>query len=230
MSRARILIVEDDEAIQVLDRILFEREQFDVTILDSGEEALETARRIKPHLVVLDRHLPGIDGIEVCKRMRADPELSTIGIVMVTVRDQVADTVLALEVGADDYIAKPFAPDELVARVRAVLRRQEREPAASSERITRGGVTIDIGSRMVYANDTPIDLTSTQFDLLVALAKSPGRVFTRNQLIDKIRGGEAVVTDRTVDQHIRAVRERLGEARDAVETVRGVGYRFRVDE
>jgi DNA-binding response OmpR family regulator len=230
MSRARILIVEDDEAIQVLDRILFEREQFDVTILDSGEDALETARRIKPHLVVLDRHLPGIDGIEVCKRMRADPELSTIGIVMVTVRDQVADTVLALEVGADDYIAKPFAPDELVARVRAVLRRQEREPAASSERITRGGVTIDIGSRMVYANDTPIDLTSTQFDLLVALAKSPGRVFTRNQLIDKIRGGEAVVTDRTVDQHIRAVRERLGEARDAVETVRGVGYRFRVDE
>jgi len=177
-------------------------------------------------LILLDLMLPGVDGLEVCKLLKADPATSGIRIVMLTARGGEADVVTGLELGADDYIPKPFSPRILMARVKAVLRRAQ-GPAAAASVLSIGKLRIDLDRHEVKAGGKRCDLTASEFKLLHYMAQQPGRVFTRDQLIDAARGADVVVGDRTVDVHIASLRRKLSAYGDFIETVRGIGYRFR---
>jgi DNA-binding response OmpR family regulator len=184
-----------------------------------------------PDIVLLDLMLPKLDGIEVCRSLKNDPLTRSIPIIMVTAKGEESDIVLGLGVGADDYVTKPFSPRELLARVKAVLRRGPyKDERGSGERIVRGGVTVDSSRHEVLVDGAPIEFTATEFRLLHTLASHPGRVFTRDHLISRVIGEDAVVMDRNIDVHIRSVRKKLAEHRELVETIRGVGYRFRYDD
>ncbi len=231
MKREKIVVVEDERDILEVIGYNLGREGYRVVTATDGLEALRLIRAEAPDLVLLDLMLPGLDGIEVCRRLKTDPVTKAIPIIMVTAKGEEADIVLGLGVGADDYITKPFSPKELVARVRAVLRRGPlKEEVGAGERIVRGGVVIDATRFEVRVDDTPVTFTATEFRLLHFLASHPGRVFTRDQLLNRVIGEDAVVIDRNIDVHVRAVRKKLGPYRDLVETVRAVGYRFRETE
>lgn len=227
MARERVLVVDDEEDILQLVDYNLSKEGYKVTSVTSGEEAISRARADVPDLVVLDLMLPGVDGLEVCRRMRADPATSRIPIVMLTAKGEEADIVTGLELGADDYIAKPFSPRVLIARVKAVLRRNRAEPLTETDIIKAHDILIDPGRHQVSIDGAPIDLTLTEFRILHILARRPGWVFTRYQIVEASRGEDSEVTDRSVDVHIVSLRRKLGSAGDAIETVRGVGYRFR---
>ena len=229
MGKEQILVVDDEEDILELVRFHLEREGHPVICAETGEKALQLARSNTPALVVLDLMLPGIDGLEVARLMKADKALRDIPIVMLTAKGEEADVVTGLELGADDYVTKPFSPRVLLARVKAVLRRggkKEPEPDETSV-IRRHNLVIHPGRREVLVDEKPVSLTYTEFGVLAYLARRPGWVFTRSQIVDAVRGDDYPVTDRSVDVQIVGLRRKLGAAGSCVETVRGVGYRFK---
>jgi DNA-binding response OmpR family regulator len=222
----RILVVEDDSRIAGLVRDYLERAGFGVLRAADGRVAVAVARTERPDLVILDLGLPGLDGMDVTRAIR---RASEVPIVMLTARTDESDRVAGLELGADDYVAKPFSPRELVARVRAVLRRAE-AAADRVEVLRAGALTVDLVRRRVAVDGRSVDeITSTEFDLLVVLARQPGRVFTRGQLLDAVHGVSLESYERTIDGHVKNLRRKLGDAGRAarfIQTVHGVGYRL----
>ncbi len=227
MPKENILIIEDVEEIQELIRYNLSREGYRVTISGTGEDGLASVRMRTPDLILLDLMLPGIDGLEVCRTLKSDPVTREIPIMMVTAKGEEADIVTGLELGADDYLTKPFSPRVLIARIKAVLRRQTIEVVDESAVIRRGDLVIHPGRHEVLVKDEPIALTYTEFKILHLLARRPGWVFTRYQIVDTVRGEDHPVSDRSVDVQIVGLRKKLKEGGRYIETVRGVGYRFK---
>ncbi len=227
MSRESILVVEDEEDIAELIRYNLEAQKFAVTVAASGEKGVEAARRNRPDLVLLDLMLPGMDGLEVCRALKANVATSDVPIVMVTARGEESDIVTGLELGAEDYVTKPFGIKVLLARVRAVLRRRTLKLPAADEPLRVHEIEIHPGRHEVRAGGAEIVLTNTEFRILHFLARRPGWVFTRYQIVDGIRGENYPVTERAVDVQIVALRRKLGGFGGHIETVRGVGYRFK---
>ncbi len=227
MAHEHILVVEDEEEILELLRYNLEKQGFRVACAPSGEDALRWARCTVPDLVLLDLMLPGVDGMEVCRSLKRDPATQHVPIVMLTAKGGEADVVAGLEIGADDYVTKPFSPRVLIARICAVLRRKSAEPPPDDAAIRAGDLAIHQGRHEVTVAGQPVELTATEFRVLRILARRPGWVFTRDQIASQIHGGENVVTDRSVDVQIVGLRKKLGPAGGCIETVRGVGYRFR---
>ena len=227
MAKQKILAVDDEEDILELLRVNLTREGFAVVCAASGEEGLKTAHSQSPDLILLDLMLPGMDGLEVAKRLKKEDATKDIPIIMVTAKGEEADIVTGLEVGAEDYITKPFSRKVLIARVRAVLRRKAAGPTDDQEVVTVHDLTIHPGRREVLVKGKPVVLTFTEFGILSFLARRPGWVFTRSQIVDAVKGDEYFVTDRAVDVQIVGLRKKLGIAAKVIETVRGVGYRFK---
>jgi len=227
MSGEKVLVVDDEENIRELVRYNLAREGYQVTAVGSGEEALQQASSKAPDLIILDLMLPGIDGLDVCRQLKSDLKTAHIPIVMLTVKGEESDIVIGLELGADDYITKPFSPKILLARLKAVLRRRKSEPIGETDVLTFGDLMIHPGRYEVLVQGKPVKLTSTEFRILHLMARRPGWVFTRYQIVDAARGEDAAVTDRSVDFHITSVRRKLGPCSDYIETVWGVGYRFK---
>ncbi|HEX9693148.1 MAG TPA: response regulator [Gemmatimonadales bacterium] len=229
MPLIKILIVEDEaDILDVLDYGL-SREGYKVLSTRDGDEGIRLAREQAPHLILLDVMLPGRDGVEVCRVLKSDPVTRDIPIIMVTAKGEESDVVLGLGVGADDYVTKPFGQKELVARVRTVLRRARRRVDGGDERVVFEHVVIDAVRHEVLLDGTRIEFTPTELRLLHLLASQPGRAFTRGQLLTRVIGDAAYVIDRNIDVHVRSVRKKLAKYRDAIETVRGVGYRFNAE-
>jgi two-component system, OmpR family, alkaline phosphatase synthesis response regulator PhoP len=226
-----ILVVDDEPKIADLARDYLEHAGFAVLVSGDGRAALDLARRRRPDLVVLDLGLPGIDGLEVTRELRRDGDMP---IVMLTARDDELDKLLGLELGADDYVTKPFSPRELVARVKAVLRRSERDGsvAVEGDRIVAGDIVLDVPRMRVDVAGRSVDLTPTEFSLLATLARRPGRIFTRSQLLDAVRGVAFESYERSIDAHVKNLRRKIEpvprEPRYVL-TVHGVGYRFADD-
>ena len=227
MAKEHILVVDDEEDILELLTYNLTREGYHVTGALTGEDALKKIRSAAFDLIVLDLMLPGIDGLEVTKRLKNDPKIRDIPILMLTAKGEEADIVTGLELGADDYITKPFSPRILLARIRAALRRKSEKPVDESAVIRIRELEIDLGRRSVVVRGKPIELTYTEFQVLLILAKRPGWVFTRSQIVDAVRGSDYPVTDRSVDVQIVGLRKKLEPFGKYIETVRGVGYRFR---
>jgi two-component system phosphate regulon response regulator PhoB len=227
MSKERVLVVEDEEDILELVRYNLGKEGYRVETVANGEDAMRSARLNPPDLVVLDLMLPGIDGLEVCRVLKNNPPTSHVPIVMLTAKGEEADIVAGLELGADDYITKPFSPRVLIARVRAVLRRRAAASQDDAAVIHAHDLVIHPGRREALLKDKPLDLTFTEFQILHLLARRPGWVLTRDQIVDAVRGDDYPVTTRSVDVHIVSLRKKLGRAGSYIQTVRGVGYRFR---
>jgi two-component system phosphate regulon response regulator PhoB len=226
MDKPTILVVDDEEDIVELVELNIAREGYRVLTCGTGEQALKLAGSKLPSLVILDLMLPGIDGLEVCKKLKSDPKTQNIPIVMLTAKGEESDIVTGLELGADDYITKPFSGKVLVARVRRILRRMV--TAADDKAVLKvQDLTIDPSRREVLIEGKPVQLTFTEFNILHILAKRPGLVFTRYQIVDAIRGSDYLVTDRAVDVQIVSLRKKLGRYGEYIETVRGVGYRFK---
>jgi len=226
MAQEKILIVEDEDDVVELVRYNLEKGGYLTDVAMTGREALAKVKSGVPDLVLLDLMLPEIDGLEVCKLIKSDAETAAIPVVMLTAKGAESDIVVGLEMGADDYITKPFSPRVLLARVKAVLRRQE-QPAESGKTVLRiHDIEIDAGKHRVLVRGKQIKLTGTEFNLLRFLAARPGWVFTRYQIVDAIHGSDYPVTDRSIDVQVVGLRKKLGNAGKYIETVRGVGYRF----
>ncbi len=226
MAKPTLLIVDDEEDIRELVRLQLERERYTTLTCETGERALELARQKQPGGIILDLMLPGIDGLEVCRKLKQDPKTQAIPIVMLTAKGEESDIITGLELGADDYVTKPFSGRILVARLRAVLRR--RDLAAQEEEIlSQGGIEMDMARREVRVNGEPVKMTFTEFNILHTLARRPGVVFTRYKIVDALHGNDYLVTDRAVDVQIVSLRKKLGSCGSMIETVRGVGYRFK---
>ena len=226
MAKTKVLVVEDESDILELVQYNLRKDGYEVEGAMSGEEALTLAGSYLPGLIVLDLMLPELDGLEVCKRLKRDPRTEHIPIVMLTAKGEEADIVAGLELGADDYITKPFSPRVLLARVRAVLWRREGGEAGANEAISIKDLYIHPGRREVLLNGKPLHLTYTEFGVLHFLARRPRWVFTRYQIVDAIRGEHYAVTERAVDVQIAGLRKKLGTAGAYIKTVRGVGYKF----
>ncbi len=220
-----IAVVDDEEDIVDLITYNLEKENFKVEPFYDGESILEYTKTNKPDLIVLDLMLPGIDGLEVCKFLKQDEATKTIPIIMLTAKGTETDKVVGLELGADDYLVKPFSPRELVARIKTVLRRIEGKVAATKI-IRMQGLTVDLSKYQVKINAKPIDLTTVEYKLLVMLIQRPGWVFTRQQLLDAIWDYDKVVVDRTIDVHILNLRKKLGKYGKMIKSARGIGYKF----
>jgi two-component system, OmpR family, alkaline phosphatase synthesis response regulator PhoP len=227
MPEHQILVIEDEESILELVRYNLAREGFSVSTSNSGEEGLLKARDRKPDLIVLDLMLPGIDGLDVCKTLKRDSFMQRVPVLMISARGEEADIIKGLELGADDYVTKPFSPKVLIARVNAVLRRKRSELPTKDQILKIANVEINPGKFEVKVDNLSIVLTATEFNVLHFLARHPGWVFTRYQIVDSTKGEDYSVTDRAVDVQIVGLRKKLGEAGKLIETVRGVGYRFK---
>ena len=230
MSETKIVIVEDEPDILEILTYNLERENFKVQSSLDGLVGLKLIQRELPALIILDLMLPSIDGLEICQHLKKDPRTSGIPIVMLTAKGEESDIILGLGIGADDYITKPFSPRELIARVKAILRRGSLGGKKSNkELISIGDLKVNTLKHQVMLDNQEIKMTATEFRLLAKLAANPGQVFSREQLLDDILGNDAVVVvDRNVDVHIRSIRKKIGEKK--IETVRSVGYRFREAE
>ena len=230
MPNQHILVVDDERDILELVKYNLDKEGYHVTVVESGEDALAATRTKLPDVVVLDLMLPGVDGLEVCRRLKSDPRTQSIPIVMLTAKGSEADIVAGLELGAADYVTKPFSPRVLTARIKAVLRRGTGADAEEAT-IRIKALTMRPGRHQVLVEGAPVELTATEFRILAYLARRPGWVFTRQQIVDAAQGDDAFVsdrfvTDRSVDVHIVSLRRKLGSAGASIETVRGVGYRL----
>jgi len=231
MARETILVVEDDENIQQLVGYNLAKAGFHVVYADNGEQALSVIKREKPELIVLDLMLPGLNGFEVCKLVRKDPKTKNLPIVMLTAKSEENDMAAGLDLGADDYITKPFSPKILISRIKAALRRKEglSEEGSGTKKngpLTIHNISIDPNRYEVLVGEEAITLTVTEFSILELLARRPGWVFNRQQIIDGVRGYDYVITPRAVDVQVFGLRKKLGEAGKYIETVRGIGYRM----
>lgn len=227
MNRKSLFVVEDEEDILELLRFHLTHEGFEVATATNGEAAVQAIPRKMPDLVLLDLMLPGLDGFEVCRSLKSNPLTATIPIVLVTAKGEEADIVAGLELGADDYITKPFSMKVLIARVRTVLRRRREPPADKNAAIRIHDIEINPGRHEVLIKGKPVDMTFSELRILHFLASRPGWVMTREQIVDAVRGEDYAVTDRAVDVQIVGIRRKLGSRADYIETVRGVGYRFK---
>ena len=226
MARERILVIEDEPDIAEVLQYNLEKEGFDVETARRGDTGFDAVRRDSPDLVLLDLLLPGIDGLELTRMLKRDPLTSRLPIVMLTARGEEVDRIVGLELGADDYISKPFSPREVVLRVKAVLRRFQQEESAA-ELIELGGIELDISAHQLRVRGAEVPLTATEFRLLRLLLERSGRVQTRAQLLSDVWGYAEDIDSRTVDTHIRRLRRKLGHEAERIETVIGVGYRLR---
>jgi phosphate regulon transcriptional regulator PhoB len=226
---ATVLVVDDEKDLVDLVKYHLEKEGLKCLEARDGETALQVAKERIPDLVVLDLMLPGLDGLEVCRKLRKDPKTSSIAIIMLTAKAEEVDRIVGLEMGADDYMVKPFSPRELVARVKAVLRRGQGQDTPPVKRV--GTLEIDEGKHQVAVAGTAVELTVKEFDLLCALMRANGRVLNRDQILETVWGySNAVdIESRTVDVHIRRLREKLGKEYKRIVTVKGVGYRFEAE-
>jgi len=220
-----VLIVEDEPDIGELVRLNLTQAGFDVATCENGSDALTELRRSPPDLVILDLMLPDRSGTDICREIRSDSQLREIAVIMLTAKAEEVDRVVGFELGADDYVTKPFSPRELVLRAKAVLRRGQ---SASHEQqpLRQGPLTLDVERHRCEVNGAEVSLTAKEFSLLQALMTRPGRVLTREQLVDRVWGSDVAVTLRTIDTHLKRLREKLGPAGDLIDTIRGVGYRF----
>ena len=226
MGKGQILIVEDDRSLaEVLDYNL-RQDGYQTLVANDGQDGLRQAKLRSPDLVVLDLMLPMVDGLEICRRLRADPVTRNILVLMLTAKSEETDEVVGFSVGTDDYVSKPFSVQVLLERIRALLRRRDGSSDDGSVLVSQG-VMVDRERHRVTVEDKPLDLTPSEFGLLEALVRQPGRVFSRSELIDAALGGDSLVLERTIDVHIRSLRKKLGPHAVLVETVRGIGYRFR---
>jgi two-component system phosphate regulon response regulator PhoB len=230
MSKKRLMIVEDEHDMADLVATRLKREGYLVEVAHDGQEGLEKIRAKPPDLAIIDIMLPRLSGTELVTEMRQDPRTAAVPIIVMTAKGEDSDVVVGLQLGADDYVTKPFAMSVLVARVGAVLRRAAGPSEPRKGPLKVGVVTIDPDRHVVEVDGETVSLTLTEFRLLVALVAARGRVLTRNQLIDQAMGINAIVTDRTIDVHLTALRRKLGEARTYIQTVRGVGYRVAVED
>jgi two-component system phosphate regulon response regulator PhoB len=226
MGREKILVIEDEPDIAEVLQYNLEKEGFDVETARRGDTGFDAVRRDNPDLILLDLMLPGIDGLELTRMLKRDPLTSRLPIVMLTARGEEVDRIVGLELGADDYISKPFSPREVVLRVKAVLRRFQQEESAV-ERIEVGGIELDLSGHQLRVRGKEVPLTATEFRLLRLLLERSGRVQTRGQLLSDVWGYAEDIDSRTVDTHIRRLRRKLGPEAERIETVIGVGYRLR---
>jgi two-component system, OmpR family, alkaline phosphatase synthesis response regulator PhoP len=227
MPKEKILVVDDEEDILELIRYNLVKEGYRLACVTSGEEALREAKEGSPDLILLDLMLPGLDGLDVCRRLKSDPVTSVIPIIMLTAKGEEADIVTGLELGAEDYVTKPFSPRVLLARLKACLRRKRQEEADETEVLRVGDFTINPSRHEVLVKDRPAVLTATEFRILYFLARRSGWVFSRDQIIKAVKGDDYPVTERSVDVQIAGLRKKLGSSGNSVETVRGVGYRLK---
>jgi len=226
MGRKRILAVDDEVDILDILRYNLKRENYDVITVESGEECLKQAEKFLPDLILLDLMLPGIDGLTACKMLKADKKLRHIPVVMLTAKGDESDIVAGLELGADDYITKPFSSKVVSARVKAALRRTDGQETSEQGVIRQKGVMLNTVTREVSLNGVELKLTYSEFEVLRLLTSHPGWVYTRNQIVNEIKGDDYPVTERSIDVQIVGLRKKLGEAGVLIETIRGVGYRF----
>ena len=225
MAKRKILIVEDDpDIVEMVEYNLREEGYATVSALN-GEDGVNSARSEQPDLIILDIMLPIMDGFEVCRTLKSDDKTSHIPIIILSAKSQETDKVVGLELGADDYVTKPFSPRELIARIRAIMRRGAEQQASSI--VEKGDIIIDSAKYKVSVRGEKVTLTTTEFKLLEYMARRPGVVLSRYQILDAVSGDDAVVCDRTVDAHVKSLRRKLGAAKDYIETVRGAGYRFK---
>ena len=226
MANEHILVVEDEEDIQELLRFNLEKEGFQVSTVGTGEDGISQVREKTPDLVVLDLMLPGLNGLDVCRLLKGSAESKSVPVVMVTAKGEEADVVAGLELGADDYLVKPFSPKVLIARIRAVLRRG-RDVEDDDAIIAHGDLRIDPARVRVTWKGEVVELTATEFSVLLFLARKPGWVFTRKQIVDSVKGEYYAVTERAVDVQMVGLRKKLGGGAELIETVRGIGYKFK---
>jgi len=224
MGKGKIEIIEDDRDIVEMIEYNLKEEGYQTLHAFDGEKGIELAKKEKPDLIILDLMLPAIDGFEVCRVLKQQQSAAQIPIIILSAKSRETDKVVGLELGADDYMTKPFSPRELIARIKAVLRRHKEQPAAE---IKRGQIVIDSVKHKAMVNGREVELTATEFRLLECLARRAGVALSRSQLLDAVGTDESMVYDRTVDAHVKSLRRKLGRAKDYIETVRGVGYRFR---
>ena len=226
MNREKIVVIEDEPDIVEVISYSLKREGYNVLAVDRGDESINLIRNQSPSLIILDLMLPGMDGLSVCRQLKSDPIVKDIPVIMISAKGEESDIVIGLEMGADDYLTKPFSPRELLARVKAVLRRGQVKESQSKERIVLQNLTIDVARHEVRVDDEMVSLTATEFKILHQLAAHPGRAFTREQLLNRVLGMGVVVVDRNIDVHIRSVRKKLGDAAQLIQTIRSVGYRI----
>jgi two-component system phosphate regulon response regulator PhoB len=227
-TMSKILIVEDDPDIRELLRFNLEKAGYNLFLAEDGEKALTLARKHSPDIILLDLMLPGMDGLEVCRTMKRDPELQGIPVMMVTAKGEEMDRVVGLELGADDYVVKPFSLREVVLRIRKVLDRREKQAAPAI--LKADPLILDLDAHTARLDDQFLELTATEFRLLTYLLRHRGRVQTREMLLDRVWGYSFEGYARTIDTHIRRLRKKMGAAQNLIETVRGVGYRFQAQE
>ncbi len=226
-AKPKILVVEDEKDLRDIIIYNLNRDGFKSVGAGTGEKAIKKILKLKPDLIILDLMLPGMNGLDVCRQVKQDPSTQDIPIIIVSAKGDEADIVTGLELGADDYIPKPFSPRILLARVSAILRRLKQSDSKKQSKIIIEGLTIDIKKFQLRSDGQPIDLTKNEFGILYLLASHPGWVFTRDQIMDAIHGDKYVVTERAIDVQITGLRKKLGGYAALIETVRGVGYRLK---
>lgn len=225
MAKRKILIIEDDRDIVEMLEYNLQEEGYETVSALNGEQGIMLASKERPDLIILDIMLPVMDGFEVCRTLKNDDNVAHIPIIILSAKSQETDKVVGLELGADDYVTKPFSPRELIARTRAILRRGREEHI--DNKIQRGQITIDRTRHKVTVGKKEISLTLTEFKLLEFMARRPGVVFSRARILDAVAGQDTIACDRTVDAHVKSLRQKLGSAKDYIETIRGAGYRFK---
>jgi two-component system phosphate regulon response regulator PhoB len=228
MAKPTVLVIEDERSLLEILQFNLSKEGFEVLTASDGSEGLRRAQGAIPDVVVLDLMLPGMDGLQVCRQLRADPKTQNIRILMLTAKSEEVDEIVGFNMGADDYVTKPFKLKPLVHRIKALLRRPMGEQAA--ETLSLDGIEIDRTHHTVKVHGQELSLTPTEFRILWMLMRRPGRPYSRNELLDSARGEDANALERTIDVHVRSLRQKLGDKAHSVETVRGIGYRFKVGE
>ena len=227
MSKEKILVVDDEEDILELVRYNLFKNGYQVTCVSSGELAMQKLKEETPQIILLDIMLPGMDGLDVCRSLRSNPATVNIPIIMITAKGEDADIVTGLELGADDYLTKPFSPRVLLARIRAILRRNKQDELDESSVLKTHDIVVNPARHEVLVKGEQLMLTATEFGILHFLARRPGWVFSREQIISAVKGDDYPVTERSVDVQVVGLRKKLGDSGDLIETVRGVGYRFK---
>lgn len=229
MPRTKVLVVEDDRALSEVLLYNLDKAGYEVFKAFDGRDGLSQAQLRLPDIILLDVMLPVIDGVEVCRRLRANPETSKLNVILLTAKSEESDQLIGFSVGADDYVTKPFSVRVLLERMKSLLRRKSQALLDDNDIVTRRGICLDRRKYRATVDEQPVELTKSEFRLLDTLMRQPGRAFERCELIDSALGEDTLVLERTIDVHIRAIRKKVGEKANAIETVRGVGYRFQDD-